>query len=182
MPSPTTTMGLLGHFPRGADLPANNQRTTTPPVRLPTSSSLREILAAGDGGWGAWEGASGRRATREVGRGGAEGDDSEGWSGESGSSDTTSDAESEEGEEEHAPLTASPWDTQESGARGLHVGARAGGSGGGKVTSGTADRGETQSRHGAQKQHGGKKEAAGVGSVQNPEEWGETLGAARPPE
>ena len=66
------------------------------------------------------------------------GDDSEGWSWESGSSDGTSEAESEEGKEEPAPLAASPWGTQESGARGLWVGARAGGSGGGKATSGTA--------------------------------------------
>ena len=35
--------------------------------------------------------------------------------------------------------------------------ARAGGSGGGKATSGTADAGETRSRHGAGKQHGGEK-------------------------
>ena len=28
----------------------------------------------------------------------------------------------------------------------------------------------------------GKKEAAGVGNVTTPGEWGETLGAARPPE
>ena len=157
MLSPTTTRGLLGHFPRGADLPANNQRATTPPVRLPTSLSLRAILEAGAGGRGAWVGASGRRATREVGRGGAGGDDSEGWSGESGSSDRKSDMESEEGKEEHAPLTASPWGTKESGARGLRVAARAGGAGGGKATSGTANGGETWSRHGAQKHHGGGK-------------------------
>ena len=75
------------------------------------------------------------------------------------------DAESEECEEEPAPLTASPWGMQESGARGLWVVWRAGGSGGRKVTSGTANRGETESRHGTQKQHGGKKEAAGVGSA-----------------
>ena len=43
LPSPTTMRGLLGHFPRGADPPANNQRATTPPVRLPTSLSLRAI-------------------------------------------------------------------------------------------------------------------------------------------
>ena len=85
------------------------------------------------------------------------GDGSEGWSGESGISNTKSDAESEEGEEKHAPLTALPWGTQESGARGLRVGARAGGSGGGKDTSSTADGGETRSCHGEQKQNGGKK-------------------------
>ena len=32
MPSPTTTPGLLGIFPRGADLPATDLRATTPPV------------------------------------------------------------------------------------------------------------------------------------------------------
>ena len=93
----------------------------------------------------------------EVGRGGAGGDDNEGWSGESGSSDDTLDAESEEGKEEPALLTALQWGMQESGARGLRVCARAGGSGGGKVISGTADGGKTWSRHGAQKHHGGKK-------------------------
>ena len=147
LPFPTTTRGLLGHFPRRADPPANDRRATNPPVRLPTSLSLRAISAAGAGGRGAWAGASVRRATREVGRGGAGRDDSEGWSGTSGSSDATSDAESEEVEEEPALLTASPWGTQESGASRLRVGARAGGSGGGKATSGTADRGETRSRH-----------------------------------
>ena len=119
MPSPTTTWGLLGHFPRGADPPANDQHATTPPVRSPTSSSLRAISTAGAGGRSAWAGASGRRATREIGGAGAGGDDSEGWSGESGSSDATSDAELEEGEEKHAPLTVLPWGTQEIGARGL---------------------------------------------------------------
>ena len=66
------------------------------------------------------------------------GDDSEGWSGESGSSDVTSDAESEEVKEEPTQLMALPWGTQESGARGLRVGERAGRSGDRKVTSGTA--------------------------------------------
>ena len=73
--------------------------------------------------------------------GGVRGDDGEGWSGESRSSDVTSDAESEEVKEEPTQMTASPWGTQESGARRIRVGARAGGSGGGKSTSGTADRG-----------------------------------------
>ena len=91
-----------------------------------------------DGGKGAWARASGRRVTREVGRGGAGGDNSEGWSGESGSSEATLDAESEEAEEEPAPLTTSPWGTQESGARGVRGDARAGGSNGRKVTSATA--------------------------------------------
>ena len=96
MPSSTTTRGLLGHFPRGADPPATDQRAKNPPFRLPTSLSLRAISAAGARGKGAWERASGRRATRKVVRGSAGGDDSEGWSRESGSSDVTSEAESEE--------------------------------------------------------------------------------------
>ena len=61
MPSPTTTRGLLGHFPRGADPPANDRRATTLPVRSPTSLSLRVILAAGAWGRGAWVGESDRR-------------------------------------------------------------------------------------------------------------------------
>ena len=93
---------------------------------------------------------------------GGGGDEIEGWSGESGGSDATSDMGSEEGEEEHALLTASPWGMQESGARGLRVGARAAM----KRKNNTA----------------GKRVAAGVGSVQTPGEWEETLGAARPPE
>ena len=60
---------------------------------------------------------------------------------------------SEEVKEEPDPLTALPRGTQESGASGLRMGARAGG----KATSGTADGGETRSRHGAGKQHGRKK-------------------------
>ena len=92
------------------------------------------------------------------------------------------DAGMEEGEEEHSLLTASPLGTQESGAHGLREGARAGGSGGGKVTSGTADRGGRGAAMGRTKNTVGKREAAGVGSVQTPGEWGKTLGAARPPE
>ena len=76
MPSPTTTRVLLGIFLRGADLPANKPHATAPPVRSPTSSSLRTILAAGAGGRSARGEASGRRGPREVGRigdgGGAE--------------------------------------------------------------------------------------------------------------
>ena len=67
IPSPTITRGLLGHFPRGTDPPANGQHANTPPVQSPTSSSLWAILAAGDGVRSAWMGASGGRATREVG-------------------------------------------------------------------------------------------------------------------
>ena len=92
-----------------------------------------------------------RMQGHEGGGGGDGGDGSVGWSGESGGSNTTLDAESEEGEEKHASLTASPWGMQESGARGLWGGARAGGSGGGKATSGTANKGRTRSRHGEQK-------------------------------
>ena len=121
-------------------------------------------------------GESDRRVTREVGRGDAGGDNSKGCIGESGSSDKTSDAESEEGKEEPALLTASPWGTQESGERGLWVGGRSGRSGGKKTTSGTADGGETWRRHGAQTQHDGEREAAGVGRVTNPGEWGGNSG------
>ena len=56
MPSPNTVQGLLGHFPQVADPPANDPRATTPPVQLPTSSSLRAILAAVDGGRSVWGG------------------------------------------------------------------------------------------------------------------------------
>ena len=94
----------------------------------------------------------------------------------------TSDAESEEAEEEPAPLTASSWGTQESGASGLRMGAWASGSGGGKVTSGTADGGETRSCHRAGKIHGGEKGGSQGWECDNPWGVGETLGAARPPE
>ena len=155
MPSRTTAQGLLGHFPWGADPPSNDRRATTPPVRSPTSSSLRAILAARAGGRSAWGGASGRRGPRAVGRGGEGGEAKiEGWS---GGSDTTSDAETEEDDWGHTPLTASPWGTQESGARGLRGDARAGGSDGRNVTSATADEGETRGRHGARREKGGKK-------------------------
>ena len=66
MLSPTTTRGLLGHFPCGADPPANDRRATTPPVRLPKSSSLWAILAAGTGGRSTWGG--GRAAAGPRGR------------------------------------------------------------------------------------------------------------------
>ena len=91
MPSPTTERGMLGHFPRGADPPAIDQRSSTPPVRSPTSLSLRAISSAGAGGGGrgaerddagargtAWVGeadqggetgtAEGRRAARRGGK------------------------------------------------------------------------------------------------------------------
>ena len=88
----------------------------------------------------------------------------------------------EEDEGEHSPLTTSPWGTQESGARGLRGDARDGGSNVGKGISETADRGWTWGRHGARNEQGGKREAAKIGKVQNPGEWGETMGAVRPPE
>ena len=50
MPPPTTMRGLLGPFPQGADPPTTDPCATTLPVRFPTSSSLREISAARDGG------------------------------------------------------------------------------------------------------------------------------------
>ena len=62
MPSPTTSRGLLRHFPCGADLPATDQRGPTPPIRLPTSSFLRAILVAGAGGRGARGVSSGCRS------------------------------------------------------------------------------------------------------------------------
>ena len=140
-------------------------------------------MAARAGGRGAWARASGRKATREMGRGGAGGDNSEIWSGESGSIDATSDAESEEAGEEPALLTASSWSTQESGASGLRMGARADGSGSGNATSGTANGGgDTEPPWGAKKNMAGKREAARFGKVTSPGEWGETLGAARTPE
>ena len=79
-------------------------------------------------------GVSGHRALREVGRGGAGEDESKRWSGESRRSDVTLDAGTEEDEVDHAPLTASPWGMQESGARGLQGDARDGGSDSGKGT------------------------------------------------
>ena len=71
MPSPTTARGLLGHFLRGVDPPATDQRAPTRPVRLPTSSSIRVILAAGAGGRCARGGSSGCRSPRDDGGGGA---------------------------------------------------------------------------------------------------------------
>ena len=108
MPSLMTTRGILGHFPRGMDPPANDRRANTPPVRPPTSLSLRAISAAGARGRSGWAGARGRRATREVRGGGAGEAGNEGWSGESGGRDATLDAGMEEEEKEHAPLAALP--------------------------------------------------------------------------
>ena len=67
MPSPITTRGLIGHFPRGVDPPTTDQRATTPPVRLPISSSLWAILVAGSVGRGTRSGASSRKGLREGG-------------------------------------------------------------------------------------------------------------------
>ena len=58
----------MGLFPQGADLPATNQRATTPTVRSSTSLSLRAISAAGAKGRGAWGGASVHKGPREEGR------------------------------------------------------------------------------------------------------------------
>ena len=70
MPSPTTVRSLFGHFPRGADPPAVQQRVLPLPVRSPTSSSLQAILVAGAGGGGARGGVGGRRSPRDGGGGG----------------------------------------------------------------------------------------------------------------
>ena len=101
-------------------------------------------------------GASVLRALRAVGSGGDGEAESEGWSGENGGSDATSDAETEEDEEGHTLLTTWPWGTQESGERGLRGDARSSGSGSRKVTSATADGGETQDRHGEWREQRGK--------------------------
>ena len=98
-------------------------------------------------------GASGRRDPREEGRiGTGEGAESEGWSGKS---DDASDAETEEdripaGEQGwgYDTLTASPWGMQESGEVGIRVDARAGRNDGRKAPSATANKAETQGRHG----------------------------------
>ena len=47
MPSLTTEGALLGHLPHGAYPPATDQRALSPPVRFPTSFSLRAISTAG---------------------------------------------------------------------------------------------------------------------------------------
>ena len=68
MPSPTTARGLLGHFMRGVDPPAVNQRVSPPPVRSPISSFLWAIPAAGAGVGGA-RGDVGRRGSPRDGGG-----------------------------------------------------------------------------------------------------------------
>ena len=67
MPSPTTARGFLGHLLHGADPHSTNQHASPPPVRSPTSSSLRSISAAGAGGRGARGGASDCRSPRDGG-------------------------------------------------------------------------------------------------------------------
>ena len=59
------------------------------------------------------------------------------------------DAETEEEGWGHALLTALPWGKQESGARGLPVDARSGGSNGRKAPSAVANKVGTRGRHGA---------------------------------
>ena len=90
-----------------------------------------------------------------MGRGGDGGEaESEGWS---RGSDDASDVKTEEEGWGHTPLTALPWGMQESGARGLRMDARAGGSDGRKASSATADEVETQGCHGARREQGAKK-------------------------
>ena len=69
IPSPTMARVLLRSSPRGADLPAADQRASPPPVQSPTSLSLREMLTSGDGGGGARGGVGICRSPRD-GRGG----------------------------------------------------------------------------------------------------------------
>ena len=97
--------------------------------------------------WGRGERPQGPAGGGERQRGGG-GAESEGWI---GGSDAILYGETEEDRWGQAPLTASPWDTQESGAGGL--GRRIGR----KVPSATADKGETRGRHGAKREQGGKK-------------------------
>ena len=112
-------------------------------------------MAAGDGGKSTWGRASGHRAPREVGRGGEGGEDkSEEWS---GGSYATLETETREDDLGHNPLTASPWGTQESGARGKQGVAIAGGSDGRNITFATADEAATRGHHGARREQGDKK-------------------------
>ena len=61
---------LVGNFLHGADPPAVNQCASPPPVRLPTYSSLWEILAARAGKEGAMGGMGGRKIPRDGWHGG----------------------------------------------------------------------------------------------------------------
>ena len=115
MPSLTTTRGLLGHFPQGADPPANDRRATTLPVRFPKSLSLRAILAAGAGDRSAWGGGERPQGPEGGGERGRRGGRKRGMEQGERGSDAKSDAETEEEEGDHALLTASPWGTQKIG-------------------------------------------------------------------
>ena len=116
MLSPSTTRGLLGIFPRGADPPANDRRAKTLPVRSPTSLSLRAISAARSGGRSARGGASGCRGLREERRNRKGGEaESEGWSGRS---DDASDAETEEEGWRQDTMMALPWVSKKAGQEG----------------------------------------------------------------
>ena len=101
--------------------------------------------------------------------------ESEGWS---GGSDDTSEAETEEEGWGHVTLTALPWGTQESWARGLRVDAWAGRSDDQKAPSGTADKAGMGGAmgHGSK---GRKTEASGIGRKQNPWEWGGISGGRK---
>ena len=174
-------MSTPGTFPTGRG-PAHQQPTRDNPA-CPIADifvPLGDIGGQGRGQGRVGGGASGRRATWEVGGGGAGKAGSEGRSGEIGGVDATSDAGTEEEEGGHVLLTALPWGMQESGARALRGDARAGGSDSGKGTSGTADEEGTRGCHGGKKEQGWGKEVARDGKEQNPGEWGDTLGAARP--
>ena len=65
-------------------------------------------------------------------------------------------------------LKALPWGTQESGARGLRVDARAGGSNDRKSPSAMADKAGTRAAMGNGNRKGQKTEADGIGRGQNP--------------
>ena len=67
----------------------------------------------------------------------------------------------------HKTLTASPWGTQESGARGLRVDARAGGSDSRKAPSATADEAGRGTYMGCGRGKGRKTEVGGNWRGQN---------------
>ena len=84
MPSPTTTRGLLGNFPRGVDPPATDQRATTTPVRLSHVCPYGRYQRPGKGlGPGMGEEAQGalQAAARYQGRKGGEAPEKEGGTG-----------------------------------------------------------------------------------------------------
>ena len=98
-----------------------------------------------------------RGERRRDGQGGSEAE-SEGWSGgsERESSEETEEDEMTEGEPRRSgeTLTALSWVTQESGAGGLQVEARAGRSDARKAPSAAANKAETQGCHGARQGQG----------------------------